>query len=120
MSNDKKILTSFCPSVQNTVIKMWILFEGDPNPTKLKADISEVKDLDDLKYIPKNEIEILKDVKPPNIIFFDCNDCIKSIRPDTLLKPLADNKTAISPLIVRYPVSDSSSKYKICLSTYLY
>ncbi|RHZ47745.1 hypothetical protein Glove_568g2 [Diversispora epigaea] len=87
---------------------MWILFERNTEPTKLKADISKVTDLDDLKYKLTNEFNILKDVEPSKIVFFNYNYCSTPIRPGTPLQSLADNTTDTTPLIVRYPISDSS------------
>ncbi|CAG8608477.1 11745_t:CDS:2 [Diversispora eburnea] len=104
--NDKKNFTS--NESQDTIIRMWILFEGNTEPTKLKADVSKVTDLDDLKYKLTNDFNILKDVEPSKIIFFNHNDRSTPIPPDALLQPLADDTTAKSPLVVRYPISDSS------------
>ncbi|RHZ69304.1 hypothetical protein Glove_284g64 [Diversispora epigaea] len=102
---DKSRLTKFTerPSISNSIIKMWVLLEGDPDPDKLKADISEVTDLADFKSIVKNEFEPLKNVRSGNIVFLDSNNT--PIRPGIDLKSLSDNSTDTNPLIVRYPLS---------------
>ncbi|RHZ46751.1 hypothetical protein Glove_606g197 [Diversispora epigaea] len=86
MSNDKKNFTS--NESQDAIIKMWIPFEGHPRSTKLKADLSQVTDL---SCILKEKFQELKNVEPLKIIF-NYNDHTK-------------------PLVVRYPISDLSSKY---------
>ncbi|CAG8653146.1 8983_t:CDS:2, partial [Diversispora eburnea] len=105
---DKSRLTKFTerPSTSNSIIKMWVLLEGDPNPDKLEADISQVTDLADFKRILKNEFEPLKNVRPQNIVFLDSNK--QPLRPGIELKSLSENSTDINPLIVRYPLSDAN------------
>ncbi|CAJ0921502.1 13238_t:CDS:2 [Entrophospora sp. SA101] len=99
---------SSCP---NSIIKMWVLLEGQPRAIKLKADLSEVEDLDDFAPILKREFEELKNVKNQNIVFLDNNNTLLS--PDTCLQTLAYNTTAKTPLLVRYSLSNANSKCKI-------
>ncbi|CAG8625974.1 9102_t:CDS:2, partial [Diversispora eburnea] len=112
MSNDEKIFagsSSPCPSItQDTIIKMWVLFEGEPSSDELTADITKVPNLAQFKRILKNEFDILKDVRPSSIVFFNYDDRSTPIPPGTLLQPLADSTTDTKPLVVRYPISDSS------------
>ncbi|CAG8621759.1 7222_t:CDS:2 [Ambispora gerdemannii] len=106
MSNeDKSKLTKFPerPSTTNSIIKMWILLEGEPDRVKLEADISQVADLNDLKDILRDEFEELKGVKKQKIIFLDNNNI--PLLADTRLQSLKDNTTAKAPLVVRYPLS---------------
>ncbi|CAJ0766488.1 13102_t:CDS:2, partial [Entrophospora sp. SA101] len=99
---------SSCP---NSIIKMWVLLEGQPRAIKLKADLSEVEDLDDFAPILKREFEELKNVKNQNIVFLDNNNTLLS--PDTCLQTLAYNTTAKTPLLVRYSLSNANSKCNI-------
>ncbi|CAG8724397.1 10621_t:CDS:2, partial [Gigaspora margarita] len=99
------------PSSANFVIKMWIHFEGELNPVKLKADVSQVADLDDFKDILRDEFEELKNIKNQKIVFLDGNKT--PLRPGIELKSLADKSTDIKPLLVRYPFSNANSKCKI-------
>ncbi|CAJ0633529.1 16486_t:CDS:2 [Entrophospora sp. SA101] len=71
---------SSCP---NSIIKMWVLLEGKPKAIKLKADLSEAKDLEDFIPILKREFEELKNIKNQNIVFLDNNNNTL-IPPDTL------------------------------------
>ncbi|CAG8657943.1 552_t:CDS:1, partial [Diversispora eburnea] len=105
---DKSRLTKFTerPSISNSIIKMWVLLEGSPSAVKLKADLSEAKDLDDFKSILKREFEKLKKVEPEDILFLDSNNT--PIRPGINLKSLSDNSTDENPLIVRYPLSNAN------------
>ncbi|RIB22995.1 hypothetical protein C2G38_922836 [Gigaspora rosea] len=106
ISNDKKgnERSSPCPTTQETI---WVLLEGHISPCKLKIDLSQVSDLDDFKDVIK-EIQVLKNVKPYDIVFLNHDDRNTPIQPGTLLKPLADNTTYTKPLVVSYPISDSS------------
>ncbi|CAJ0844676.1 6748_t:CDS:2 [Entrophospora sp. SA101] len=70
---------SSCP---NSIIKMWVLLEGKPKAIKLKADLSEAKDLEDFIPILKREFEELKNIKNQNIVFLDNNNNTL-IPPDT-------------------------------------
>ncbi|KAF0466809.1 hypothetical protein F8M41_026096 [Gigaspora margarita] len=109
ISNNKKgnERSSPCPTTQETIIKMWILLEGHISPRKLKADLSQVSDLEDFKDVLK-EIQVLKNVEPDDIVFLNHDDRNTLIPPGTLLQPLADNTTDTKPLVARYPISDSS------------
>ncbi|CAG8774246.1 31812_t:CDS:2, partial [Racocetra persica] len=102
MSND-----SSYPSFTSFVIKMWIHFEDESDPVKLKADLSQVADLNDLKDILRNEFKELKDIKNQKIVFLDNNST--PLSPDTRLQTLVDSTTAKAPLIVRYPLSNANS-----------
>ncbi|CAG8848750.1 18453_t:CDS:2, partial [Gigaspora margarita] len=55
-------------------------------------------------------IQVLKNVEPDDIVFLNHDDRNTLIPPGTLLQPLADNTTDTKPLVVRYPISDSSIK----------
>ncbi|CAG8604256.1 4939_t:CDS:2, partial [Ambispora leptoticha] len=99
---------SSCPS---SVIKVWILLEGDPDPDKLEVNISQVTDLADFKRILKNEFEPLKKIRPQNIVFLNNNNT--PLPPDTCLQTLEDSTTAKTPLFVRYPLSNANRKCKI-------
>ncbi|RIB07769.1 hypothetical protein C2G38_2213432 [Gigaspora rosea] len=101
MSND-----SSYPSSTSFVIKMWIHFEDESDPVKLKADLSQVVDLDDFKDILRNEFKELKDIKNQKIVFLDNNST--PLSPDTRLQTLVDSTTAKAPLIVRYPLSNAN------------
>ncbi|RHZ87655.1 hypothetical protein Glove_33g80 [Diversispora epigaea] len=105
---DKSRLTKLTerPSISNSIIKMWVLLEGKLDAVKLRADLSESKDLDDFKRILKNEIVLLKNVGPEDILFLDSNNT--PLRPGIDLKSLSDNSTDINPLIVRYPLSNAN------------
>ncbi|CAG8740059.1 8191_t:CDS:2, partial [Dentiscutata erythropus] len=82
-------------------------FQFDPD--KLKANISQVTDLADLKCILINEFELLKKVRLQTIIFLNNNNT--SLSPDTCLQTLADNTTAKTPLFVRYLLSNANSNF---------
>ncbi|RHZ80360.1 hypothetical protein Glove_137g108 [Diversispora epigaea] len=105
---DKSRLTKFteCPSISNSIIKIWVLLEGSLSAVKLKADLSKTKDLDDFKYILKREFKKLENIGLQNILFLDNNNT--PIPPDTLLQSLAENTMDIKPLIIRYLISDSN------------
>ncbi|CAG8653923.1 4416_t:CDS:2, partial [Diversispora eburnea] len=105
---DKSKLTKFTepPSISNSIIKMWVLLEGSQRAVKLKADLSEAKDLDDFALILKREFEKLKKVEPEDILFLDSNNT--PIRPGINLKSLSGNSTDENPLIVRYPLSNAN------------
>ncbi|RIB07593.1 hypothetical protein C2G38_2273787 [Gigaspora rosea] len=111
MAKDAKRPDTSYPSSTNLVVKIWIHFEGTPDPNKLEANISQVRDLADFKRILKNEFEPLKKVIPQNIQFLNNNNT--PLLPDTSLQTLADSTTAKTPLLVRYPLSDANSKCKI-------
>ncbi|CAG8796811.1 16622_t:CDS:2, partial [Gigaspora margarita] len=111
MSKDIKLSGTSYPSSTNFVIKMWIRFEGEPSSMKLKANVSQVTDLDDFRDILRSKFEELKDIKNQRIIFLDYNNV--PLSPDTCLQNLVDNTTAKTPLLVRYPLSNANSKCKI-------
>ncbi|CAG8561801.1 23886_t:CDS:2, partial [Cetraspora pellucida] len=92
-------------------IKIWVLLEGYLDPDKLKTNISQVTDLADFKHILKDEFELLKKVRPQNIVFLNNNNI--PLLPNTCLQTLADSTTAKTPLIVHYPLSNANSKCKI-------
>jgi len=77
----------------------------------LKADLSEVEDLDDFTPILKREFEELKNVKNQEDIVFLDNNNNTLLPPDTSLQTLAYNTTARTPLLVRYPLSNANSKW---------
>src|SRR5688572_13670994 len=90
---------SSCSS--STIVKMWVLLEGSLSARKLRANISEVKDLDDFKCILKEEFkEELGNARPRNIVFLDNDN--KPLQPDTDIQTLVT--TDEKPLVVRYPI----------------
>jgi len=86
-----------------TIITVWILLEDAPRPIKVDVDVSKYTfrnfSLDRLVPFIIKEFKALKDVEPEYIEFFN-----------------NDNRTT-PPLVVRYPLSESSSKYAIRLLT---
>ena len=90
----------------SSVVKIWVLLEGTQSPLKLKADITS--DLDDFKEILKCKYEELTNVKPQHIVFLDSNN--KQLLPDADIRTISNTATAKNPLVVRYPLSDLSSK----------
>ncbi|RIB18139.1 hypothetical protein C2G38_2185465 [Gigaspora rosea] len=58
-----------------------------------------------------SEFEELKDVKNQRIVFLDYSNT--TLSPDTCLQNLANNTTAKTPLLVRYPLSTATSKCNI-------
>ncbi|CAG8559217.1 10818_t:CDS:2 [Acaulospora colombiana] len=72
----------------------------------MSVNLYRVSDLDDLKDILKEKIRVLKDVSSIDIVFLDDNN--RHIPPSTPIQPLVDSRTARSPLVVRYPISNSS------------
>ncbi|CAG8598612.1 8720_t:CDS:2 [Diversispora eburnea] len=88
---DKSKLTKFTerPSTSNSIIKMWVLLEGDLNSDKLEADISQVTDLAD----SQERVRTVKKYRNNT-----------SILPGTCLQNLVNDTTAKNPLIVRYPL----------------
>ncbi|CAG8805850.1 21493_t:CDS:2 [Gigaspora margarita] len=111
MSKDTNRPGSPNSSYPNPVIKMWIYFEGRADSVKLNADVSQVVDLNDFKSILRDEFKELKDINNQDIAFLDDNNT--PLPPDTCLQTLADNTTAKTPLLVRYPFSNANSKCKI-------
>ncbi len=89
MSNKKKSTEIFSNELssftQDFIIKMWILHKGCPRPTKMKTDVSKVKDLNNLAYVIKEEFKILKNVILQNIVFFNYNDSIAFLLPNSNL-----------------------------------
>ncbi|CAG8828590.1 8326_t:CDS:1, partial [Gigaspora rosea] len=53
---------------------MWMHLEGELGSVKLKANVSQVTDLDDFREILRSKFEELKDIKNQRIIFFDYNN----------------------------------------------
>ena len=94
-----------------SIIKMWVLLEGAERARKLRADVSEVEDLDDFIYILKKDEDFkeeLKNARPQNIVLLDNNN--SPLRPGTELQTLAKISTDENPLVVRYPISAVNSK----------
>ncbi|RHZ78093.1 hypothetical protein Glove_168g259 [Diversispora epigaea] len=58
---------------------------SEPSSDELTADITKVPNLAQFKRILKNEFDILKEVKPSSIVFFNYDDLSTPIPPDTLL-----------------------------------
>ncbi|CAG8586142.1 7019_t:CDS:2 [Diversispora eburnea] len=106
MFNEYKSEITERPSTPDSIIKMWVLLEGSQRAVKLKADLSETKDLDDFALILKREFEELEKVRPQDIVFLDSNNT--SIRPGIDLKSLSDNSTDENPLVVRYPLTNAN------------
>ena len=88
---------------------LWILPEGKksaiPCPSKYIKPDSRLADLasrlcEGQKY--------LEDVEPGDIEFFSYDNRSEPLRGDMLLKDVPT--TAVAPLIIRYPVSDSDGK----------
>jgi hypothetical protein len=92
----------------NSIVKMWVFFEDLPSSIKLKADITEISDLNNFKYILKVKFKELEYVKPQNIIFLDYNN--SQLLPGVNLQTLAKKVTAEKPLVVRYKMSNLSSE----------
>ncbi|CAG8799455.1 14441_t:CDS:2 [Gigaspora rosea] len=111
MSKDTKHSGTSYPSSTNFVIKMRIRLEGELSSVELKANVSQVTDLDDFKNILKSEFEELKDIKNQRIVFLDYNNA--TLSPGTRLQNLVDNTTAKTPLLVHYPLSNAISKCNI-------
>src|SRR5437868_3798548 len=98
-------LNMFPSSCPNSIIKMWIYPEGGARPIKLKANISQVRDLDDLTKVLTNEINVLKNADPQQLVFINNEN-----RPIDLNVGISlIETTPIEPLIVRYPLSDITS-----------
>ena len=97
---------SSCSS--STIVKMWVLLEGSPDPEQLEADITHVKILNDFKQVLIDEFDDeLKNIKKRNIVLLHNNNTLK---PNEDVQILANTATAESPLVVRYPISAVNSK----------
>src|ERR1044072_8782872 len=82
-------LNRHCPSI----IKMWVFLEGSMDSIKLGADLTQVSDLGDFKYVLKKEFcEELKNTKLQNIVILNNNNV--PYRPDIKLKSLTTNNSA--------------------------
>ncbi|CAG8697565.1 2764_t:CDS:1, partial [Dentiscutata heterogama] len=92
----------------SSVSIMWVLFEEKPRAVKLKNDITQIPELDDLYPVLKKEFNELQDIERSDIEFFSFDDYHKlsPLRSGTLLTDIVT--TDISPLVVRYPFSDTS------------
>jgi hypothetical protein len=89
---------------------MWVLLEGASKPSKIKADISEVLDLEDFKYVLMDEFEILRNAGQQNIVFFTIHDPETLLPPSARLHPFAGNTTDQEPLVIWHPLSNINSK----------
>ena len=92
---------------------MWILLEGDPRAVEIDVDMSNYSsrkfNLDRLKPILKNEFpDELQGVKPTKIEFFNSDDLTTPLNSGELLTN--DTTTSKNPLVVHYPLSNTSSK----------
>ncbi|CAB4424360.1 unnamed protein product [Rhizophagus irregularis] len=94
---------------------MWVLLEGDLRPVEVDVDqrnyASGKFNLDRLVPILKNEFpNELQGVRPTEIEFFNNNDRTTSL--DCGMTLTNDNTSSKNPLVVRYPLSDSSIDVK--------
>src|SRR4051812_41313240 len=85
-----------CP---NSIIKIWIYPEGAPRPIKLKADVSSVEDLNDLADVLTQEINVLRNVDPQQLVFLDNRNHPVDLGTYIALVETTDK----NPLVVRYP-----------------
>ncbi|CAB4383215.1 unnamed protein product [Rhizophagus irregularis] len=104
MSNEPKA------SPETSIVTMWVLLEGDPRPVEVDVDqrnyASRKFNLDRLVPILKKEFpKLLQDVRSTQIEFFNNNDRTSLNCGMTLTN---DNTSFENPLVVRYPLSDSS------------
>ncbi|CAG8602839.1 10257_t:CDS:2 [Ambispora leptoticha] len=95
---------------------LWILPEGHKSPFKYSKEyIQADSDLVDLRSSLCQHQKFLKDVEPSNIEFFSYDNRNESLSEGMLLKDLTT--TATTPLIIRYPVSNSNVVVRCNLST---
>ncbi|CAI2184180.1 9587_t:CDS:2, partial [Funneliformis geosporum] len=105
MSNVNKAVST------NSIIKMWVLLEGDSSSVKyniLPNDYITKPDLGDLKLNPISKIKALKDVEPGKLEIFSYEDRINPLRQSTSLESIVGKITDINPLVIRYPLSSST------------
>ena len=99
----------------NPLISMWFLLEGKPSSVKINVKPSDFAvqppDLNELKPILNEKFKVIEDIEQEDIEFFFDKDQMQPCHGGTLLADL--ETTALCPLIVRYPFSTASSKYKM-------
>ncbi|RIB15613.1 hypothetical protein C2G38_2039207 [Gigaspora rosea] len=91
-----------------------VLLEGDSSSVEIHVKPSDFTsqrpNLNDFKQILKQQFEALKDVRPGNIDFISYKDRTQALFGDVLLANF--HTTASCPLVVRYPLSTSSSNHE--------
>src|SRR5688572_11229750 len=103
-----------CPSSRS--IKMWVLFEGDEDAEKFvlkKDDFADMDkflkaDLDDFKRVLCRHYPFLDNIENKMISLF--NKSLERLDPRTNLSSLDVGEDSNTTIIVRYPLSDLSSK----------
>ena len=91
---------------------MWVLLEGDSSPVEVDVDQSNYTskkfNLDRFVPILQERFPNLKDIRPTRIEFFNGDDRTEPLKSGTILTE--DTTTDENPLVVRYPLSETSSK----------
>jgi hypothetical protein len=104
------------PRPSSRPIKMWVLFEGEEEAEKFvlnEDDFTDLEeflsaDLDDFKRILRKYYPFLKSAENKMIALF--NENLERLDPRTNLSSLNVDKYSNTEIIVRYPLSDLSSK----------
>ncbi len=99
----------------SSIVTMWVLLEGKPRAVKVKNNVTQIPELDDFPPVLKEEFNELRDVERSDIEFFSYDDynTLTPLPSDTPLTSLTT--TASKPLVVRYPLSNTSGKYTSCI-----
>ncbi|CAJ0640373.1 5658_t:CDS:2 [Entrophospora sp. SA101] len=102
--------TSSAMSLCSEKLTLWILVEGSPRPIKFPVEWNTSPDLDDLAHKLCKEKKTFENVDPESLEFFNHDDRINPLRAGTLVTNLST--TDASPLVIRYPFSNSEDKIK--------
>ena len=91
---------------------MWVLLEGKQSPVEVDVNPSEYSSsrltLNRLKPILKEEFVELRNVGKSDIVIFNNDDPYTPLDSGMILTE--DKTSSKNPLVVRYPLSETSSK----------